>query len=104
MLLRNDPNAVPPLTITLDGGVVELERLSSNVLAIQSGMPHSSANSLADQVAIEFGDRADEDCEAGTLWTACVNPLSQTAKLNAESVEYVEYLQEVIRRARDAIA
>ena len=104
MLLRNDPNAVPLPTIALDGGVVELERLSSNVLAIQSCMPHSSANSLADQAALELGNRAHEDCEASALWTACVDPLAQAAKLHVESVECAEYLQEVVSRARDTVA
>ena len=55
------PDALATLTVLLDGGVVQYQRSSADVLAFEPGAPHAGAHPFDDQVAFQFGDGADDD-------------------------------------------
>src|ERR1019366_3903438 len=49
------------LTVSLDGEVIQDQRIAADVLAFRPGAPHAGAHPLDNQVAFEFGDCTDDD-------------------------------------------
>jgi hypothetical protein len=44
-----------------DGGMIEIERLASDVPAFELGPPHACPHPLDDQAALQLGDGTDDD-------------------------------------------
>jgi hypothetical protein len=53
--------ALPALAVREDGSMVQNKWRASDVLAFETGAPHSGAHSLDDQVALKFSDGANDD-------------------------------------------
>src|SRR5512142_3282787 len=93
--------AVSP--VTQDGFAVEFERGTSDVSAFETGATHAGANPFDDQRPLQFGDSADDDDESAAERTTGVDVLPKRYELDAEMVEFVEDLDEMADRARQAI-
>jgi len=63
--------------------------------------PHAGAHPFDDQVAFEFGDGADDHHNGAAQRAARVDLLTEADELDVQSIELVEHLQEVPRRAGD---
>ena len=90
-------------TITEDGIAIELERMTSDVAAFEPGAPHAGAHPFDDEVALEFGDHADDGDDGAAQRPAGIDLLAEADELDVEVVELVEDLEEVFHRSGDAI-
>ena len=95
--------AVSLCPVAPQGLVIDVERWASDALAFQPGTPHAGFNTLDNEVALQFGNRADDDHHGSAQRPAGVDVLPEGNKLEAEMVEFVEHFQEVADRASDAI-
>ena len=57
---RDLSDALPALTVLLDGDVVQDQRSPADALAFEPCTPHAGAHSFDDQRALELGDGADD--------------------------------------------
>jgi hypothetical protein len=53
--------ALATLTVLLGGEIIQYQGISADVLSFKTSAPHAGAHSLDDQVALEFGNGADDD-------------------------------------------
>jgi hypothetical protein len=104
VLLCDLPNALTLAAIMVDGGVIELQRLAADVLAIHARSPHAGAHSLASQAALQANDGGGEERNRAALRAAGVDFFAKGAEVDVQPVEFVEYLQKVAGRAADAVA
>jgi len=73
--LRQLAQAVPSLTVPLDGGAIENQGFPSDVSAFELGAPHAGAHSLDNQTALQFSDGADDGgCDEETPGGNCPDP------------------------------
>ena len=89
--------------IAENGLAVELERTAPDVPAFEPGAPHAGAHTLDDEVALEFGDRADDDHDGPAQRAGRIDRLTERDELDVETVELVEDLEQMFGRACDAI-
>src|SRR5580704_3850715 len=71
--------------------------------AFELGPPHAGANSLDDQVALEFGDGPDDDHNGPAQGTSSVDLFTEADELDVQPVQFVEYIEEVFYRRGDTI-
>ena len=103
MALRQLAQTLAPLPISQDGGAIENQRLASDVPAFELGAPHAGADPLDDQVALELGDRADDDDDGAAQRAAGVDLLAEADELDVEPVQLIEHIEEVLHRPGDPI-
>ena len=96
--------ALAILAVAVDGGVVELQRITADVLAFKTGAPHAGAHPFDDEVALQFSDGADDNHDGPAQRTAGVDLFAKTDELDAYPVQVVEHIKEVTGGACDAIA
>ena len=96
--------ALAILAVAVDGGVVELQRITADVLAFKTGAPHAGAHPFDDEVALKLCDGADDDHDGSAQRSAGVDLLAETDELDAYPVQVVEHIKEVTSGACDAIA
>ena len=92
------------LAISLNSGMVELQRMAADVTAFESGSPHACAHPFDDEVALKLCDGADDDHDGSAQRSAGVDLLAETDELDAYPVQVVEHIEEVTSGACDAIA
>ena len=92
------------LAISLNSGMVELQRMAADVTAFESGSPHACAHSLDDEVALKLSDGADDDHDGSAQRSAGVDLFPERDELDAYPVQVVEHIEEVTSGACDAIA
>ena len=92
------------LAISLNSGMVELQRMAADVTAFESGSPHACAHPFDDEVALKLSDGADDDHDGPAQRTAGVDLFAETDELDAYPVQVVEHIEEVTSGACDAIA
>ena len=92
------------LAISLNSGMVELQRMAADVTAFESGSPHACAHPFDDEVALKLCDGADDDHDGSAQRSAGVDLLAETDELDAYPVQVVEHIKEVTSGACDAIA
>jgi len=71
--------------VTLDGSIVECQRLSADVLASEAGAPHAGAPPLDDQVAFEVGAGVDDEDKNAAPRSACIDVFPEADVLDAHS-------------------
>lgn len=71
--------------------------------SFETGATHAGANAFDDQVALQLGDGADDDDDGAAERPAAVDVLAEGDEVDAEMVEFVEDLDEVANRSRQAI-
>jgi hypothetical protein len=73
---------VTSLTIPQDSAAIENKWLASDVAAFELGPPHAGPHSLDDQVALEFGDGADDDDNGPAQGTSGVDLFAEADELD----------------------
>ena len=91
------------VTIPKNRLAIDLERLAADVPAFELGAPHAGADTFDDQVAFEFGDRADDHDDGSAQRSAGVDIFAEADELDAEMTQFIEHFQIVLNRAGDAI-
>ena len=104
MALGQLAEALAALPIPEDGGVVEVQRLASDVLAFELGPPHAGPHPLDDEAALEFSDGADDDDDRPAQRAAGVDLLAEADELDVQPVQLVQDFEEVLRRPGDPVA
>ena len=84
------------VTVSEDGGPVDIQRPPPNLPAFEPGPPHAGPNPLHDQTALELGDGADDDDDGAAQRPAGVDVFSERNELDVEVAELVEHLDEVL--------
>ena len=83
MRLGDLPDALSPIAISLDCGVVQDQRIASDMSAFEPGAPHAGAHPLDDQVAFQLSDGSDDDDDGPAQRAAGVDVLSERDELDA---------------------
>jgi hypothetical protein len=73
-------------------------------VAIQLGSAHARADTLYDQRPFEFSHRRDDDHDGATERAVGVDRFALRQELDAEVVQLIEDLQEVLRTSGEAVA
>ena len=92
------------VTITENGGAIDVEWGAADVAAFELGAAHAGPDPLDDQVAFQLGDGADDDDDGAAQRAAGVDVLAEADELDVEVVQFVEHFQEVTHGAGHAIA
>jgi hypothetical protein len=92
------------VTVTENGGAVEVEWGATDMPAFQFGAAHTSSYAFDNKVTFQLGDGADDDDDGAAQRAAGVDVLSERNELDAEVVQLVEHFEEVTDRASDPIA
>src|ERR1035437_7701582 len=72
--------------VPLDGSMVEFQRVAADVLAFKAGAPHAGPHPLDDQVALEFGDGANDDYDGSAQRAAGIDILPEADVLDLQPV------------------
>ena len=96
-------DALPLAAVALDGGTVKYQRLAADLLTFETGAPHTGAHPLDDQAAFEFRDGADDHNDGPTQRTGGVDVLSERDVFDVDPVEFIQNIEEVLRRPGDPI-
>ena len=103
MALRQLAEALSALPILKDGCAIENKRFASDVPAFELCPPHAGPDPFDDQVALQLGDRSDDDHHRPAQRTSGVDLLAEADELDVEPVQFIEHLQEVLHRPGDTI-
>ena len=90
------------LTVAKHGITIELEWTSSDVAAFEPGATHAGADSLDDQVALQFSYCSDDHNSAAQR-AAGVDLFAIADELDVEPVQLIENFKEVFHRPGDAV-
>jgi len=96
MALRYLAKTLPVAAIAMDGFTIHGQRISSDVPALELGAPHAGAHPLDDQVAFEFGDRADDHHDGAAQRAARVDLLAEAHELDVEPAQFIKHFEEVL--------
>ena len=83
--------ALTALAVTLDSSVIEWQRRPTEVASFEA----CSAYRLDDEVALEFGDRPDDDDHGAAQRAAVVDLFAEADELDVKPVQFIEYFEEV---------
>ena len=103
MALRQLAETLSALPILKDARAIENKGLASDVAAFELCPPHAGPDPLDDQVALQLGDRSDDDHHRTAQRTSGIDLLAEADELDIEPVQLIEHLQEVLHRPGDTI-
>ena len=69
------------LTVSVDGEVIQYQRISTDVLAFEPGAPHAGAHPLDDQAAFQLGDAADDHDDGSAQRFSGIDALPEADEL-----------------------
>ena len=95
MALGDLTQALALATIAQDGGIVQRERSAADGPAFETGATHAGTHALDDQVALKFGDGADDHHDGPAQRAAGVDLLSERDELEVEPNELIEHFEQV---------
>jgi hypothetical protein len=104
VLFRNQGEAQTGHAVTDDRATIDIERGSTDLAAIKLGSAHACANALYNQGPFQFSHRRDDDHNSATERAVGVDRFALGQKLDAEVVQLIEDLQEVLRTSGEAVA
>jgi hypothetical protein len=104
MLFRNEGEAETGSAVTDDRATIDIERGSADAAAIKLGSAHARADTFDDQRPLQFGHRRDNDYDRATQGAIRVDRFALRQELDAEVVQLIEDLQEVLRTSGEAVA
>ena len=84
------PEAKSAATIAADCLSIDSDRLPADVPPFKPGSPHAGFHSLDDQVALELGDRADDDHDGPAQRARGIDRLAEANELDVEPIELIE--------------
>jgi hypothetical protein len=87
--------AVAPIAVSENRNPIDLEWTPSDVPALQPGATHSCPYPFDDEVALQLGDRPDDDDDGPSERAAGIEILPEANELYAEVVEFVQHFEEV---------
>jgi len=102
--LNNLAEALSLLAISQDGKSIEVERLATDVSALELGSPNSGTNSLDNQISFQFSDRSDDHHDGSSQRASGIDLLTEADELDVKPVEIIQHIEEVAGGACDAIA
>src|SRR5664280_2820987 len=97
------PQALSLAAVSLDGGMVQLQWIAADVPAFEAGAPHAGADPLDDQIAFQFGHRADDHHDSPAQRAAGVDLLAEADVLDVEPAQLVQHVKEVLHRSGDPV-
>jgi hypothetical protein len=65
---------------------------------------HACLDTFDEQASFQLAHRANDDEQCPTKCPLCINTLALTNKLNAHAVQFVDGLEQVLRRTRQPVA
>jgi hypothetical protein len=83
-----------------DGVAIELERPAPDVPPFEPGPAHAGPDPLDNEVALEFGDGADDHYDRSAERSSGVDLLAEADELDIEPVQLVQDVEEVLDRAQ----
>ena len=92
MRLNNLAEALSLLAISQDGKSIEVERLATDVSALELGSPHSGTNPLDDQISFQFSDRSDDHYDGSPQRAAGIDLLTEAEELDVQPVEIIQHI------------
>jgi hypothetical protein len=104
VLLGDQSEAQSGSAIAHNRDAVDVERGSADATAIELGSAHACANAFHDQGAFELSHGRDDHHEGTSQRTVCIDCFTLRKKLDAEVVQLVEDLQEMLGAMGEAIA
>jgi hypothetical protein len=104
MLFRNEGEAETGSAVTDDRATIDIERGSADAAAIKLGSAHARADTFDDQRPLQFGHRRDNDYDRATQGAIRVDRFALRQELDAEVVQFVEDLEEVLGASGQAVA
>src|ERR1017187_8314171 len=87
------------VAVSLDGEVIQDQRISTDMLAFDPGAPHAGAHPLDDQAAFQLGD----DHDGPAQWSSGIDALPEADELDADSVQFVQHFKKMASGTSDAI-
>ena len=75
--------ALAPLTVLLDSGTVQYQRLAADVLTFETSAPHAGAHPFDDQAAFKLGDGADDHDDGAAQRAAGIDVFPEADVLDA---------------------
>ena len=93
--LRYVGQAIAPGAVPEDSNPIDLDQASSDMPALQPGATHSCPYPFDDEVALQLGDRPDDDDDGPPERATAVDALPEADELDAEAVELVQHFKEV---------
>src|ERR1035441_4685280 len=89
--------------VFLDCGTVQYQRLAADVLTFETSASHAGAHSLDDQTAFKLSDGADDHDDGPSQRAAGVDVLPEADVLDADSIQLVEDIEEVLHRSGNPV-
>ena len=96
-------DALSTLPIYIDSPRVQLQPVPPDLAAFEFRAAHAGFDSLDDQVAFEFRDRADDDGDGPAEGAAGVDVLPEAGILDLQPAELIQNLKEVLDRPGDPV-
>ena len=103
MALCDLTKALALAAIALDSGVVQFQWVTSDVTPFETGAPQAGTHPFDDQVALKFGDGADDDNDGPAQRPFGIDIFPELDELDLEPVQFVQYFQKVLHRPGDPI-
>ena len=104
MLFRNEGEAETGSAVTDDRATIDIERGSTDAAAIQLGSAHACTDPFDDQRPFQLCHRRDDDHDGATERAVRVDRFALRQELDAEVVQFVENLEEVLGTPGEAVA
>jgi hypothetical protein len=97
MLRGNPSKAQTGPSITDDRDTINIKWGSTDTAAIKLGSAHASSNTLDDQGTLQLGYRRNDHYNGSSEWAVRIDRFTMRKELDAEVVQLVEHLEEVLR-------
>jgi hypothetical protein len=103
VLLSNQGEAETGSSVTDDRATIDIERGSAYAAAIKLGSAHARSDTFDDQRPFKLCHRRDDDHNGATERAVRVDRFALGQELDAEVVQFVEHLQEVLGAPGQAV-
>jgi hypothetical protein len=100
VLLGHQGEAQTGSPVTDDRATIDIERSSADAAAIKFGSAHACADTFDDQRPFKLCHRRDDDHNGATERAVRVDRFALGQKLDAEVVQLIENLEEVLGGSR----
>ena len=92
--------ALAMLAVSLDGEVIQYQRISADLTVFKPGAPHAGAHPLDYQAAFQLGDAADDYDDGRAQRPSSIDALPEADELDADSVQFVQHFKKMALNER----
>ena len=103
MLFRHQSEAQTGLAITDDRDAVDIKRRSADAATVKLGSTHARADAFDYERPFELCHRRDDHDNGAAQRAVRVDRLALGQELDAEVVQFIEYLEEVLGTPGEAV-